>query len=51
MCEEFPSVHSLILILTEKSSFSKPIDSVFSPPPLIIFSCKCSYWVYRDVNF
>ena len=62
--EEFSSIYALALIFIKKSSFSKPIDSMFSPPPITFFSlccwnistfgatdwsCKCPCWVHRNL--
>ena len=38
ICEEFSSVHALTVIFIKKSSFFKPIVSMFSSTPIIIFS-------------
>ena len=38
ICEEFLSVHALTLITIRKIFILQPIVSVFSPPPIIIFS-------------
>ena len=45
ICKKFTSVHAFTLIFIRKISFSKPIASMFSPLPIIIFSMMVKYFV------
>ena len=65
ICEEFSSVHVLIFIFTRKifilqihsvRVYSRTNNNFFLwclifPHSLAHWSCKCPYWLHRDLNF